>query len=88
MSQSPSSILQTSIYYACIGWVQTTTANIDAEKDTKINPTELSDSNKHHQTLLMDNAEDGWASELHHYLGMMQHDVRKDTNLVEWWQVI
>ena len=64
-----------------------TTANIDMEKDT-IDVTELSEFDKHCQTLLMDNAEKGWASELHCYLGTMQHDVRKDTNLVEWWQVI
>ena len=64
-----------------------TTTNIDMEKDT-INTMELSDFNKHCQTLLMDDAEEGWASELHHYLGSMQHDIRKDADLIEWWQAI
>ena len=52
-----------------------TTTNMDMEKDT-INAMELSEFDKDHQTLLMDNAEEGWASELGHYLGTMQHDVR------------
>ena len=73
-------------YYRCCS--TSTTANIDAEKDTEINPMKLSDFDKHCQTLLIDDAEENWASELCHYLGTMQHDVRKNTNLVEWWHVI
>ena len=41
---------------------------------------------KHCETLLSDDAE-GWASELRCYLGMMQRDVKKDTDIVKWWQV-
>jgi hypothetical protein len=47
----------------------------------------MSDFDKHHKSLLIDDAEEGWASELRCYLGMMQHDVKKDTDLVKWWQV-
>lgn len=47
----------------------------------------LSDFDKHRETLLTDDAEEGWASELRRYLGTMQRDVAKETDLVEWWQV-
>lgn len=50
--------------------------------------TELSEFDKHRQTLLADDAEEGWASELRRYLGTMQRNVRKDTDLVVWWQVM
>jgi hypothetical protein len=47
----------------------------------------LSEFDKLHETLLTDDIEEGWASELRRYLGIMQRDVTKDTDLVEWWQV-
>lgn len=47
----------------------------------------MSEFDKHRESLLSDDAEEGWASELHRYLGTMQQNVKKDTNLVEWWQV-
>jgi len=48
----------------------------------------LSDFDKHRETLLSaDTASEGWASELRRYLSTMQRDVKKDTDLVEWWQV-
>jgi hypothetical protein len=47
----------------------------------------LSDFDKHRETLLSDDAEEGWASELRRYLSTMQRDVKKDTDHVEWWQV-
>jgi hypothetical protein len=40
-----------------------------------------------HEALLATDAEEGWTSELRRYLGTMQQDVTKDTDLVEWWQV-
>ena len=46
----------------------------------------ISEFNKHHGTLLSDDTE-GWALELGHYLGTMQQDVKKDTDIVKWWQV-
>jgi len=39
------------------------------------------------EALLATDAEEGWASKLRRYLGTMQRDVMKDTDLVEWWQV-
>jgi hypothetical protein len=61
-----------------------TAVNIDTEND----PTEMSDFDKHRTTLLMDDTEEGWASELRRYLGTMERVVKKETDLVEWWQVI
>ena len=48
---------------------------------------DLSEFDKHRESLLSDDLEEGWASELRRYLGTMQRNVRKDTDLVEWWQV-
>ena len=47
----------------------------------------LSEFDKLRKTLLTDDAEEGWAAELHRYLGTMQREVAKDTDIVEWWQV-
>jgi len=47
----------------------------------------LSEYDKHHERLLSDDVDKGWASELRQYLGTMQRDVKKDTDIVEWWQV-
>jgi len=46
----------------------------------------LSDYNKYRETLLSNDAEEGWASELRRYLSMMQRDVTRETDVVEWWQ--
>ena len=64
-----------------------TAINVNTEKEVEGDATEMSGFDKHRETLLMDDAEEGWASELGRYLGTMQHDVKKDTDLVEWWQV-
>jgi len=47
----------------------------------------LSEYDKLRETLLTDDAEEGWASELRRYLKSMDRDVTKDTDIVEWWQV-
>jgi hypothetical protein len=47
----------------------------------------LSEFDKLRETLLTDDAEEGWASELRRYLNTMQRNVTKETDLVEWWQV-
>jgi len=47
----------------------------------------LSEYDKLRETLLTDDAVEGWASELRRYLCTMQRDVTKETDLVEWWQV-
>ena len=48
---------------------------------------EMSEFDKHRISLLTADVEEGWASELRRYLDTMQWDVKKDTDLVEWWQV-
>jgi hypothetical protein len=58
----------------------------DVSDDTAIAPV-LSEFDKHRETLLTADAEEGWASELRRYLGIVQRDIKKDTDLVEWWQV-
>ena len=81
-------IIQMAEYYK--NRMSSTTVNINMEKEghgegSKAN--EMSEFDKHCKTLLMGDAEEGWASELRRYLGTMQRDVKKDTDLVEWWQV-
>lgn len=46
-----------------------------------------SEFDKYHETLLSDDAEEGWAPELRRYTKTMQRDVKKDTDIVKWWQV-
>jgi len=47
----------------------------------------LSEFDKHRETLLSDDMEEGWASELRRYLSTMQREVTKQTDIIEWWQV-
>jgi hypothetical protein len=47
----------------------------------------LSEFDKLRETLLTDDIEEGWSSELRRYLSTMQREVTKDTDLIEWWQV-
>jgi len=47
----------------------------------------MSEFDKHRETLLSNDLEEGWASELRRYTSTMQRDVKKDTDIVEWWQV-
>ena len=47
----------------------------------------LSEFDKHREQLLANDAEEGWASELRRYLSTMQRDVKKDADIIEWWQV-
>lgn len=47
----------------------------------------VSDFDKHRETLLSDDVEEGWKPELRRYLATMQRDIKKDTDIVEWWQV-
>jgi len=55
--------------------------------DEAISTSPLSEYDKVRETLLTTNVEEGWSSELRCYLGTMQRDVTKDTDLIEWWQV-
>jgi hypothetical protein len=47
----------------------------------------ISEYDRQRETLISDDLEEGWASELRRYLGVVQRDVKKDTDLVKWWQV-
>lgn len=67
-----------------VGGVNTPTAN-DAEEPQA---SDMSEFDKHRISLLTADIEEGWASELRRYLSTMQREVTKDTDLVEWWQVI
>ena len=61
--------------------------HVNNSEDTDETLPTLTNFNKHRETLLNDDQEEGWASELCRYLGTMQRDVTKDLDLVEWWQV-
>ena len=58
-----------------------------ADLELALDPPVLSEFDKHHEALLSADTEEGCALELHHYLGTMQQDVSKNTDLIEWWQV-
>ena len=47
----------------------------------------LSEFNKHWESLLSNNIEEGWAAELRSYLETIHRDIKKDSDIVEWWQV-
>jgi hypothetical protein len=66
--------------------LESTTVNVDTDDNGEVDA-EMSNFDKHRKTLLMDDTDEGWASELQRYLGTMQRDVKKDTDLVQWWQV-
>jgi len=51
------------------------------------NDDKASKFDRHRETLLTADADEGWAAELCHYTSTMQWDVTKNTDLVEWWQV-
>jgi len=61
--------------------------NTERPLDERVTAPIRSEFDKLRETLLTDDAEEGWASELRRYLGTMQRDISKDTDLVEWWQV-
>ncbi len=59
---------------------------VDVEPASNVDRT-LSEYDKLRHTLLSDDADEGWASELRRYLGTIQRDVTKDSDVVKWWQV-
>jgi hypothetical protein len=64
--------------------VEKATGTQDANQEAPI----LSEFDKHRQTLLTADVDEGWAAELRRYTSTMQREVTKTTDLVEWWQVI
>ena len=66
-----------------------TTLNVSAQTQasTSSETLNMSEFDKHRETLLAADVEEGWASELRRYLATMQRDVTKHTDIIEWWQV-
>jgi len=58
-------------------------ANTENCADAAVDAPVLSEFDKLRETLLTNDAEEGWASKLCQYLGTMQRDVSKDTDLIE-----
>ena len=54
---------------------------------TKTVPGYISEFDRQREALLSDDMDEGWASELRRYLSVVERDVKKDADLVEWWQV-
>ena len=65
-----------------------TCPSVAATPITDPNPSiTVSNFDKHRESLLSNEVEEGWVSELHRYLETIQHDLKKDVDIVEWWQV-
>jgi hypothetical protein len=47
----------------------------------------VSEFDKHRESLLSNEVEEGWVPELRRYLETIQRDIKKDADIVEWWQV-
>jgi hypothetical protein len=47
----------------------------------------LSEFDKHRESLLSNDVEEGWVPELRRYLENIQRDIKKDADIVKWWQV-
>lgn len=55
--------------------------------DTGSSDVEISDYDRQRLNDLSVDMEEGWASELRRYLGVVHRSVKKDADLVKWWQV-
>jgi hypothetical protein len=75
------------IYYRNRPSTTVTMSNVAKDNSTDSNTPALSEFDKHRQTLVSADLEEGWAPELRRYLGKVQQDIEKDTDIVEWWQV-
>lgn len=47
----------------------------------------VTDFDRHRESLLSEDVEEGWRPELRRYLETKERDVKKDADIVEWWQV-
>jgi len=47
----------------------------------------LSEFDRFHLRYVTRDNEEGWASELWHYLKELPTNITKDTDIIEWWQV-
>jgi hypothetical protein len=65
-----------------------TRPSIAATPATSLDPSiTVSEFDKHRETLLSNDVEEGWVPELRRYLETIQRDIKKDADIVEWWQV-
>jgi len=63
------------------------TSVVNQDMRSSSNDQTVSEYDKHRNTLLSQDTHEGWASELWRYLGTMQRDVTKETDIEQWWQV-
>ena len=61
----------------------TPAANVDASSSTGV----LSEFERYRRTLVAEDGDCGWESELRRYLKDMPADVTLETNIIKWWQV-
>lgn len=59
-------------------------SNTTPDPDTSVT---VSEFDKHRESLLSNEVEEGWVPELRRYLETMHRDIKKDADIVEWWQV-
>ena len=71
-------------YYATY---RTVNAVPDASDEGDAAMETLSEFDKHCEALLSNDTEEGWSLELRRYLKTIECGVKKDTDIVEWWQV-
>ena len=57
---------------------------VTSESDPSIT---ISEFDKHREMLLSNDVEEGWKPELRRYLETMHRNIKKDGDIVEWWQV-
>jgi hypothetical protein len=69
-------------YYSTRPSVKTTP--ITPDSDPTITASEF---DKHREALILDDVEEGWVPELRRYLETIERDIKKDEDIVEWWQV-
>jgi hypothetical protein len=64
--------------------------NDNSDLSTTGQRSQLSEFDRHRQTLVAqeEDQEEGWAAELRRYLKDMPANVSKETDIIEWWQVI
>jgi len=65
----------------------TLAATPDASDTSSSTTSFLSEFDRHRQSLLTQEEDEGWAAELRRYLKDVPADVTKDTDIIEWWQV-
>ena len=73
-------------YYSC-RLRCSSTATVPENESSPDAKTLLSEYDRYRQTLMDEEDDEGWASELQCYLKAHPVDVTKDTDIIQWWQV-